>query len=180
MKKLTSVQNVLTENIRNYWSGTMAKMPQQKPGRSEQVVATPLDFLSKVKTRLGIDDFVMDLAATDDNTVTEKGWYTEEQNSLNQNWYFDGWCWLNPPYSDIRPWVSKACDEADKGAHIAMLVPASTGSNWWHNYVDGAAYITFLNGRITFIGHDKPYPKDLALLLYAPFLMGGSCIWRWK
>lgn len=158
----------------------MSKMPAQKPATSEQVVATPLDFLSKVKIRLKVDDFVMDLAASGDNTVTYNGWYTEKENSLIQNWNYDGWCWLNPPYSDISPWTIKAWEESRKGAHIAMLVPASVGSNWWRQHVDNKAYITFLNGRITFVGHTKPYPKDLALLLYAPFLEGGSCIWRWK
>lgn len=158
----------------------MAKPPAQTPWKSEQVVATPADFLRKVRNRLGIDDFVFDLAASDDNTVTEKGWYTEEVNALTKSWHYDGWCWLNPPYNDITPWVKKAKEEAYEGAQIAMLVPSSTGSNWWREHVEGSAYITFLNGRITFVGHTKPYPKDLSLLLYAPFLEGGSTIWRWR
>ena len=81
---------------------------------------------------------------------------------------------------NISPWAEKAWTEAQNGAHVAMLVPASTGSNWWRTHVDGKAYITFLNGRVTFVGHSSPYPKDLALLLYAPFLSGGSTVWRWR
>lgn len=158
----------------------MSKMPAQKPGKSEQSVATPLGFLSKVRDRLVIDEWRRDLAACPENTVAED-YFTEEQDSLKQVWSDTaGWQWLNPPYSDIAPWTAKAVSESQKGAHIAVLVPASTGSNWWRQHVEGKAYITFLNGRITFVGHDKPYPKDLALLLYTPFLQGGSCIWRWK
>lgn len=161
----------------------MAKPPQQVPWKSEQVVSTPLDFLTKVKLRLGIEDFAADLAASPDNTVS-KFYITEEEDSLSADirWKgpYPGWCWLNPPYSNLKDWTQKAVHERAKGSQFVMLVPSSTGSNWWKEYVEGKAYITFLNGRITFVGHDKPYPKDLALLLYAPFLEGGSCIWRWR
>lgn len=157
----------------------MSKPPVQKPGRSEQIVVTPDDFINAVKERLGIKHFTYDLAASAENTKAER-FYTESDNSLIQEWNLGGWCWLNPPYSKIEPWVSKACIEAERGAKIAMLVPSSTGSNWWADYVHTECYTTFLNGRITFVGHTSSYPKDLALLLYAPYLDGGSCVWDWK
>lgn len=159
-------------------------MPAQKPGKSEQVVVTPDEFLDAVRERLRIVDFGWDLAADASNAKCEIGlpyFYTEEQNSLAQLWYpHDGWLWCNPPYSHIEPWVEKASIEAKHGAHIAMLVPASVGSGWWFKWVTSHAYITFLNPRLTFVGHKSPYPKDLALLLYAPFLSGGNCDWKWK
>jgi phage N-6-adenine-methyltransferase len=155
-------------------------MPTQKPGRSKQDYATPFEFYSAVQKRLGIAEFEWDLAASADNTIAAN-YLTEEQNSLTRHWHhFDGWCWLNPPYADIRPWTQKCWEESRKGAHIALLVPSSTGSNWWREWVTGKAYVTFLNGRITFVGAKDPYPKDLALLLYAPFLEGGSCTWNWR
>lgn len=157
----------------------MTTMPAQKPGKSEQVVETPDDFIQAVLIRLGISGFSLDVAASPDNTQAPL-FYDEETNGLIQPWYTSGWAWCNPPYSSISPWVEKAWTEAQKGAHIVMLVPASTGSNWWRAHVDGKAYITFLNGRVTFVGHSSPYPKDLALLLYAPFLSGGSTVWRWR
>lgn len=158
----------------------MANMPKQKPGRSEQVVETPDIFLSAVKARLGIKEFIWDLAASKENTKATN-YFTEEDNSLIQNWpKGEGWSWCNPPYGDIEPWVWWACHEAESGSKVAMLVPASVGSNWWSEYVHTECYVTLLNGRITFVGHKGPYPKDLALLLYAPYLDGGSCVWRWK
>lgn len=155
--------------------------PQQKPGKSKQDYCTPPQFLAALKRRLGIDDFTIDLAATAKNAVAPI-FYDEEMDSLTQPWRLGaGWAFCNPPFGHLERWVAKAFIEADNnGAQTAMLVPASTGSNWWHDWVDGCAYITFLNGRIKFVGADGPYPKDCAILLFAPFLHGGSCIWSWK
>lgn len=163
----------------------MAVMPEQKPHKSEQVVVTPDTFMDAVKKRLDLGDegFMRDLAANADNTKAD-WFYTEEDDALKCQWTFNmeyhGWNWCNPPYSDLGPWVEKAWAESRKGAKIAMLIPASVGSNYWAKWVDGKAYVTFLNGRITFVGHKGPYPKDLVLLLYTPYLNGGSCVWRWK
>lgn len=161
-------------------------MPAQNPGKSEQVVVTPDEFISATLKRLGQPYFTFDLAANSSNTKAHK-WYDESDNSLYQPWnpseskYIDNtFCWVNPPYSDIGAWVEKAWNERNKGAKVAMLIPSSTGSNYWAKWVDGKAYVTFLNGRIQFVGHKTGYPKDLVLLLYAPYLNGGSCVWRWK
>lgn len=166
----------------------MATMPKQKPGTSEQVVCTPDNFLAAVKKRLAIVDFGWDLAATPENAVVGGGYYyTEADDALVQPWNVcqftphTVWNWCNPPYSRLGPWVEKAAkDSVQTQAMVAMLVPAAVGSNWWRDWVDGFAYVLFLNGRLTFKGHTSPYPKDLALLLYAPFLGGGSCVWDWR
>lgn len=157
-------------------------MPPQKPGKSEQVVVTPDEFVEAVKFRLNITGFNYDLAADADNTKATS-YYSKEDDALKQSWTFHfnaGWSWLNPPYENIGPWVEKAWNESRKGAQVAMLIPASVGSNYWAKWVDGKAYVTFLNGRVRFVGHPTGFPKDLVLLLYTPYLMGGSCIWRWK
>jgi len=162
----------------------MAKMPAQKPGRSRQDYQTPPEFLDAVKKRLFISNFSWDLAASAENSVTDGGYYDEEQNSLLQPWedlpYQDGWLWLNPPFAILTPWVTKARLAALKGAQIAMLVPAAVGANWWRDWVHDKAHVLFLNGRITFVGADDPYPKDCALLLYTPFCFGGYECWNWK
>lgn len=156
-------------------------MPKQKPGQSEQVVCTPSELVLAVQSKLGITDFDIDLAASEANTVTENLWYTEEVDSLVQDWTVKGWGWCNPPYGDISPWVEKAYYESwAKAAKVAMLVPASVGSNWWKDHVHNRAYVLFLSPRITFVGHDSPYPKDLALLLYTPYGAKGYDCWRWK
>ena len=163
-------------------------LPAPFQGPSRQDWATPPEFLAAVKRRIHIYGFAWDLAASAENSIVSGNhFYNEEQNSLIQPWTdrgydddYDHWCWLNPPYSNIKPWVEKCALESKAGAHIACLVPASTGANWWLNHVVNDAYILFLNGRLTFVGADAPYPRDLALLLYTPFIRSGSVIWDWR
>jgi phage N-6-adenine-methyltransferase len=157
-------------------------MPEQKPGRSRQDYGTPPELIQAVKERLHIKDFGIDLAAGMDNAQATV-WFNEEQDSLAQNWAKDlgkDWGWLNPPFSNIEPWVMKASQESNNGAHIVMLVPASVGANWWRHWVEPWAYQSFLNGRLTFVGETTPYPKDCALLLYTPWGFTGHEVWRWK
>lgn len=161
----------------------MATMPKQKPGKSEQDVQTPPAFLKAVKNRfLDGEEFNYDLAASAENTVAEH-FYDEEADSLIQDWSaLAGISWCNPPYGNIEPWVAKACAETRKGAEVLMLLPASVGSNWWRTYVDKKAWVLFLNGRLTFVGHKSPYPKDLALLYYNRVFtdMSSYSIWNWR
>jgi hypothetical protein len=62
---------------------------------------------------------------------------------------------------------------------IALLVPASVGSNWYRDYVDRYAYVLFLNGRIDFIP-GEPYPKDCMLVLYGYSNKPGNRVWTWR
>lgn len=160
-------------------------MPKQKPGRSKQDYQTPPEFLEAVRNRLD-DYFIYDLAASSDNCVVYS-YFDESMDSLKQDWTKlrdadepNKWCWLNPPYGNIEPWVKKCAEESLKGAHIACLVPASVGANWWRDYVENDAYVLFLNGRLKFVGAKDYYPKDCALLLYTPFIRSGSAVWDWR
>lgn len=170
----------------------MSSMPAQRPGHSKQDYCTPPEFLTAVKRRLDIVDFEFDLAASENNKVNKWGdYFTEEDNALNRSWAVLGWepdtywLWCNPPYNDLAAWTCKAATESKaapvgSGAYVAMLVPASTGANWWRDHVVNDAYVLFLNGRLTFVGADGPYPKDLVLLLYTPFIRSGNAIWNWR
>lgn len=158
-------------------------MPRQKPGKSKQDYGTPKEFLDAVRNRLCIQEFKVDLAATQENRVCPF-WHGLDNgiDSLADGvrWNYNGWAWLNPPFSNITPWAAKAAKEAQRGAHIAMLIPASVGANWWRDWVEAYAYQSFLNGRITFVGETTPYPKDCALLLYTPWQFMGHEIWNWR
>ena len=158
----------------------MSKPPIQKPGKSNQSVGTPENFLDATRKRLGIIDFMRDLAADHKNYVVPL-YFTEADDALQQIWYdLSGWQWLNPPYVDIYPWVQKAAIESNLGARIAVLVPAGVGTLWWNDCVSGIAHVHFLKGRITFKGHKTAYPKDLVLLLYNRTVIGGYSIWDWR
>lgn len=161
-------------------------MPIQKPGRSEQTVCTPPEFLAAIVRRFRAD-FTWDLAALAINSVAPN-FITPEQNSLITDWPSGSQdLWLNPPYSNIEPWVKKCnehCAGLAWGGRIFVLVPASIGSNWWRNHVWQCARQWILRPRLTFVGHGNPYPKDLALLIYnkdRPDVEDGDyCYFDWK
>lgn len=151
-------------------------------GESRQDVRTPTVLIQKVLDLLGVETFDCDLAASDDNAVCEH-YYTEAQNSLVQPWRCgDGWNWCNPPYHHVLPWVERAhLQLLTARAQSCLLIPASVGSNWFSEHVHQHASVIFLNGRVTFVGHTQPFPKDLMLCLYSPYYKKpGYDVWRWQ
>ncbi len=142
-------------------------MPKQKPGRSEQDVGTPPWLVRLIEQTWG--PILLDPAASERNHVGQGRWYSKEQNGLEQDWRVGpgGIVFINPPYERIEPWVKKAQEHSYFwGTTVAVLIPASVGSNWWKEHVHQKAAVYFLSPRITFVGHDQPYPKDVALLVY--------------
>lgn len=154
--------------------------------RSNSTVQTPPEFLAAVEAKFGLIGY--DLAATPENSAHPTLYYTEAMDSLQQDWVWqhyvlkraglDALLWLNPPYSDIAPWVAKAAEAGRRGVHMLVLIPASVGANWWRDHVHMKCMAHLLNGRIRFVGHRQPYPKDLALLEYGA--EPGYEVWRWK
>jgi phage N-6-adenine-methyltransferase len=161
--------------------------PKQQKYRSKQDYATPEAFIAAVKARLGIEDFVCDLAA-DASNAKAPHYFTEEMDALDpkSNWALaigNQWGWLNPPFSNIKPWAEKcAATVKNSDASIAFLVPAAVGANWFRDYVWGQdARVLFLNGRLAFMP-DKPkwlYPKDCMLVLYHRW-NAGCDLWNWR
>jgi phage N-6-adenine-methyltransferase len=153
-------------------------MPVQKPGRSEQSVQTPNDFMEAVVARFG--PMAVDLAADASNRKCPV-FLSEEDNSLNVDWHrLDGNLWLNPPFEKIDPWAQKAAFESQLGANVFMLVPASVGSNWYRDFVEPYAYVFAINPRLKFVGHKTCYPKCLVLAYYSSYRLKGFDTWRWK
>lgn len=148
--------------------------------KTEQDVGTPVAFLRCVQELFGRIAF--DLAASKRNHVTPR-YYTKEDNALHHatQWpkyrlrreegvcdTIAPWLWLNPPFSDIGPWLERCQAEKESGRNILVLIPASVGTRWWSKWVDikdGPAWTPV--GRMKFVGHTAPFPRDLALLVYS-------------
>lgn len=160
---------------------------------SKQDYGTPKSFINAVEKRFG--PIAFDLAASKENAKA-KDFYTIEDNSLEQDWTkLRGNLWLNPPYKNIGEWTKKCMEtiqnptgdfsKAWRGEipTILLLVPASVGSNWFRDYVQGNE-IHFINPRITFDGAEDPYPRDCMLVQYSPWdgmqMDVGYCVWEWK
>lgn len=138
-------------------------------------------------------DFEWDLACTKENCLVRSGashygYDYPEYNAFEYTWHnMSGWLYLNPPFSDIRPWVQKCYEESLQGAKIVLLTPASVGSKWFNDFVFNKAYVFFLKGRLTFegmkpnpkTGKVDPYPKDCMISVFDNFHTGFN-IWEWN
>lgn len=127
-----------------------------KPTSSDEW-ETPKDLFEKLNKQY---NFHLDLCATHENHKCEK-YYTKEQDGLKQEWA--GVCWCNPPYSNVKAWVKKAYNEAQKGTVIVMLIPARTDTRWFHEYIYQmyGVEVEFLKGRLKFSGSkwNAPFPS---------------------
>lgn len=151
------------------------------PNKSVQIVCTPADFLDALEDRFGRMSF--DLASDSDNAIRGLPTYTPEDNALERLWPTNGNNFLNPPFRQIGEFLEKAHSETQRPVHspVFSLVLASIGSGWYYNHVCGKALVVPLKGRLTFVGHDKPFPKDLILVIYGLHgLIGMQPPWDWK
>lgn len=119
---------------------------------------TPLSDRDRLKTPLWLyrmlDNgykFDIDLAAEDDRL--HANYITRKQNALNRYWPDCGKIgFLNPPYSDIAPWVNHAVHYARQGTFTTvMLIPTPNGELYYHKCLREAAKIIFITGRINFM-----------------------------
>src|SRR5574344_226839 len=124
--------------------------------------STPQDLYEELDNEFHFD---IDLCANSNNTKC-KNYFSEEDNSLIQDWEgFIGFC--NAPYGrDIKNWVRKAYYEGSKpNTTIVMLIPARTDTTYFHNYIYGKAEIRFIKGRLKF-GESKnsaPFPSMIVI-----------------
>lgn len=91
-------------------------------------------------------------------TSRDRPWDTADyhftHSGLEREW--EGFVWLNPPYSNTRAWINKL---VDYGRGIA-LVFARTETKWWRELVwSKADAILFLEGRVHFRSADDPKPN---------------------
>lgn len=158
------------------------KMPRQKPGESEQVVGTDPLFLAALARRFGPIRF--DLAANASNAVAPNYYGPGSplgEDTLVMPWHkHGGVLFLNPEFDDIEPYAAKCREEGALGGRVHFLVPASTGANWFRFHVNKHALILALSPRLTFVGHMQPYPKDMILAVFGPWVAPGFDCWRWR
>ncbi|ELB7342840.1 phage N-6-adenine-methyltransferase [Klebsiella michiganensis] len=120
----------------------------------------------------------LDAAASADNALCNR-YITEEQNTLETPWAdylsIPGYAWLNPPYSDITPFVQKAADESKNQIGTVMLVPADTSVGWFLEAIETASEVRFIvGGRLAFINPVSGKPvsgnnKGSMLIIWHPY-----------
>ena len=94
--------------------------------------------------------FTLDPCATPETAKCGK-FFTEADDGLIQDWSGER-VFMNPPYgAEIYAWTRKARLEAEKGALVVGLLPASTDLAWWHDDVVGRAEVRYIRGRVRFL-----------------------------
>ncbi|WP_414651062.1 phage N-6-adenine-methyltransferase, partial [Enterobacter hormaechei] len=122
--------------------------------------------------------FQLDAAAAPHNALCRK-FITAEQNTLETPWtdYLNvpGYVWLNPPYSDITPFVKKAASESANQIGTVMLVPSDTSVGWFKEAIQTASEVRFITaGRLAFINPVTGKPvsgnsKGSILIIWRPY-----------
>lgn len=94
---------------------------------------TPDEFFDRYNR---IYHFDVDVAANALNTKCPL-WFGPggiESDALEADW--GGLvCWMNPPYSVCGAFLTKAREEAAKGATVVALIPARTDTKYWHEHI---------------------------------------------
>lgn len=122
--------------------------------------------------------FQLDVAAAPHNALCRR-FITAEQNTLETPWddylSIPGYVWLNPPYSDITPFVKKAATESANQIGTVMLVPADTSVGWFKEAIQTASEVRFITaGRLAFINPVTGKPvsgnnKGSMLIIWHPY-----------
>jgi len=89
-----------------------------------------------------------------------------EFDGLKTDWV--GNIYVNPPYSNIEPFLTKAIDELRKKAKkIVFLIPVRSDTKYWHNIImRHASEIRFIKGRLNFNESKSPAPFPCVLVVF--------------
>lgn len=77
--------------------------------------------------------------------------------------------YVNPPFANTKLWFKKAIEQLAKGKFMVFLVPVNSDTAYWRELV--FPYVTdfiLISSHVTFVGYDKPFPRELCLLVFDP------------
>ena len=96
--------------------------------------------------------FEIDLAANKDN-AKHSVFYTEKDNAHYRHWndYGRKVGFLNPPYSNTKPWIKDAVDMQQEQFTTVMVIPTPNGEKQYKDVFNYASEIIFITGRIAFV-----------------------------
>jgi site-specific DNA-methyltransferase (adenine-specific) len=125
---------------------------------------TPWPVFTHITEHYG--PFALDAAALPGNAKVTP-YYTPDDDGLRQPWVNRTWC--NPPYGRELPrWLEKAIHEAQRDVLSVLLLPSNTDTAWFHDLVLPYADITFVRGRINFVGSPSGNTKGSIIAVYRP------------
>ncbi|AUS00804.1 DNA N-6-adenine-methyltransferase [Vibrio phage 1.278.O._10N.286.54.E8] len=130
----------------------------QTPVPIRDLWRTPKPIFDYYDKRFGFD---CDVAASFSNAFRPYNHFGEQYdgtfiNALDRDWGAINF--LNPPYSDISPWVLKAIEQLKKGKITVMLIPADTSVKWFKLAFENCSECHFISGRLAFINEETGKP----------------------
>ena len=131
-------------------------------------------------------DFAVDVCASPENTLLPH-FITEEENCLTADWCrfsgraeSTGWyAWMNPPYSNIGPFVKRCAEMAAQGIGTVMLVMMDQSVGWYKEAIKTCQEVRLvIGGRLSFIDPSTGKPaagnnKGSMLIIWHPFGRGA-------
>ena len=73
---------------------------------------------------------------------------------------------VNPPYSNLKAWIEKSIEQADKGKKVLLLIPARTDTKAFKMLFCYGSIISFITGRLRFNeANSAPFPSMLVELI---------------
>ena len=142
---------------------------------SERDWETPPEIFAPLHKEFG---FTLDVCASEDNAKCHR-YFTKKDDGLSQWW--DGVCWMNPPFGQKKDWTKKAYYEGQRGITVVCLLPARTNTEWWHDYCMKGE-VRFIRGRPKFKGAEHGLPQPLAIVVFGPLAKVGEVVsWdKWQ
>lgn len=112
-------------------------------------------------------EFTLDPCASFENAKCQK-YYTAADNGLTKDWG-SARAFYNSPYgTHLKAWAQKCYEASQDGALVVALLPASTGTRWFHDWVLGKAELRFVKGRLKFGGAAHSAPFSSITAVYRP------------
>jgi len=96
--------------------------------------------------------------------------YTEDDDGLGQWWHGD--VWVNPPYSDMHPWINRIIGEVREDGlvdtdteRVVLLCKGDVSTQWWQRAARYASAVCFVEGRLSFgdAANVAPFPSHILL-----------------
>lgn len=143
-------------------------------GKVDDENSTPRDFLDELEEEFGkmFDPCPLGgakLAALNPEKYDGRIIEWEEKN------------FVNPPFSDIIPWIKKALIELEKGRMSVFLVPSRMHSQYWFEYIfPNAVEIRILKRGLSFGKYKKPIPFPIVIVIFHPDLKPSMIIHECK
>lgn len=139
--------------------------------KKSDLYETPLDEFKKIEKLFG--KFDLDVCAQKTTAKCKKYFSLErKQNAFHKNWSKYGKrAFMNPPYSNVRPWLEKAIKETKRGIVVVALLPSSVDAIWYHELIrlNPKCIHHLLPGRIKFLYNKEIRTQPRGGNMYALF-----------